>query len=247
MRVLEYRHSDKISEDVSDHVWRLLGQSVHAILERSDTRNHLAEERLTADVLGWTVSGQADLLDAEGTLSDYKVTSTFSFSLGEKPEWEQQLNMYAWLYRKAGFDVKKLQIVAILRDWVSSRAGQDGYPECGVLTVEIPLWDNRKIEDFVFERVTLHQRAEKIEDADLPNCTDQERWLRPESWAVKKPTNVRAFRVFDNEASARAMAEEKKMLVEHRPGEAVRCERFCLASQFCSQFQATKKVKQEAI
>lgn len=61
-RQLELRHADEITEDASDRIWMLLGTSVHAILERADTRNHLTEERLTAKVLGWTVSGQPDLL-----------------------------------------------------------------------------------------------------------------------------------------------------------------------------------------
>ena len=31
---------------------------------------------------------------------DYKVTSVWSLLLGEKPEWEKQLNTYAWLIEK---------------------------------------------------------------------------------------------------------------------------------------------------
>ena len=61
-RQLEIRHQEEITEDASDRIWMLLGTSVHAILERADTTDHLAEERLTAKVLGWTVSGQPDLL-----------------------------------------------------------------------------------------------------------------------------------------------------------------------------------------
>src|SRR3990167_5284371 len=84
MRSLEMRHDSEITIDASERIWSLLGQSVHAILARADTTNHLSEERLNAEVLGWKVSGQADLYSQDGTISDYKVTSVFSFLLGEK-------------------------------------------------------------------------------------------------------------------------------------------------------------------
>src|SRR3990167_726063 len=118
IRLLEKRHKEEIVEDVSEHIWRLLGQSVHSVLERADTFNHFSEERMVADVLGWQVSGQPDLLDPDGILSDYKVTSVYSFLLGDKPEWQAQLNLYVWLYRKHGWEAKGAQIVAILRDWM---------------------------------------------------------------------------------------------------------------------------------
>ena len=238
VRALEFVHKEEITEDVSDHVWRLLGQSVHAILERADTSNHLAEERLSADVMGWTVSGQVDLLDSEGVLTDYKVTSVWSFLLGDKPDWEAQANIYRWLYKKAGFDVKKLQIVAILRDWTSSRADDEGYPNCAIHVVDIPIWDDAKVLKFVEERVALHQAA--LRSVAGVNCSDEERWARPDTWAVKKAGAKRAKRVFKNPQEAQQMAAAEKLEVEHRPGENVRCERFCVVSRWCAQFQAMK-------
>lgn len=235
MRVLEKRHDAEISVDVSERIWTLLGQSVHAILERADTSNHLAEERLSTEVLGWKVSGQVDLYSQDGTIQDYKVTSCYSFLLGDKPEWEQQINAYAWLYRKAGFPVKRAQIVAILRDWVSSKAGEEGYPKAPVLTVDIDLWADSKVQTWVEERVRLHQEAEDVPDDALPHCTDQERWSRPDTWAVKKEGNKKAYRVFTNPIDAADLAIKHGMIVDHRKGENVRCERFCLAAPFCSQ------------
>ena len=61
-RQLELRHQYEITEDASERVYMLLGSAVHAILERADTKDSLPEERLTAEVLGWTISGQPDLL-----------------------------------------------------------------------------------------------------------------------------------------------------------------------------------------
>jgi len=56
------RHDTAITIDASERIYMLLGSAVHAILERADTKDALPEERLTAKVLGWTVSGQPDLL-----------------------------------------------------------------------------------------------------------------------------------------------------------------------------------------
>src|SRR5690348_15581374 len=60
IRQLTKRHSAEITEDVSDGIWRLIGSIGHKILERSNTVNHLAEERLTTTLHGWTISGKAD-------------------------------------------------------------------------------------------------------------------------------------------------------------------------------------------
>jgi hypothetical protein len=241
MRVLEKTYQGQITEDVADHIWRLLGQSVHTILERANTDHHLAEERLVVEVLGWKISGKPDLLSEDGTLSDYKVTSVFSFLLGEKPEWEAQLNIYAWMYRRYGFAVKKAQIVAILRDWTSSRQKESDYPPCGVLVVDVPLWEDAQVEMFVQERVLLHQQAEKRGLQDLAECTPEERWARPDTWAVKKPGAKRATRVFDNPAAAQALAQENGQEIEHRPGGNIRCERFCVVARWCGQYQKIQK------
>ena len=103
MRLLEEKHIDDISVDVSDEIWKLLGQSVHTILERAneDNPDTITEERMYANVGGWTVSGQTDSISVDsGILKDYKVTSVWSVISAMKEgkiDWEQQLNCYDWL------------------------------------------------------------------------------------------------------------------------------------------------------
>jgi len=234
MAELERIHDHEIVQDVADGVWRLLGQAVHSILERADTAHHLSEEALEAEVLGWKVTGRPDLLDQQGTLSDYKVTSTWSYIYSDKPEWEQQLNIYAWLYRKIGFQVKKLQIVAILRDWQSSKGGEEGYPPAAAVTIDVPLWGEKEQQTFVEDRVRLHQAKDKAE------CSAKERWERPTTYAVRKVGNVRAKRVFRDKAEADAFLVEsgKGFEIEERPGEQIRCARYCTVSKWCPQAKA---------
>jgi len=253
-RQLEIRHKDDITEDASDRIWMLLGTSVHAILERADTRNHLAEERLTAEVLGWVVSGQPDLLGPDGVLTDWKVTSVFSFLLGDKPEWEQQLNCYAWLYRKNGFEVTKLQIVAILRDFMQSRASQDpDYPQCAVMVVDVPMWSQEEAQAYIEARVRLHQQAEFMMDDELYNCSKQERWERPTTFAVMRASNKKATRVFNLDIEAEHFVNQHEKPDQYeivkRPGESVRCARFCNALPWCYQGTALlmKEMKDAAL
>ncbi len=241
IRVLTMRHFDEITEDASDRIWSLLGQSVHHVLSRANTDNHLSEERMHLSCRGWKVSGQLDLYTEGGLLSDYKVTSTFSFLLGEKPEWTAQLNVLAAILRRNGFPVKKLSIVAILRDWQSSKVVQDpDYPKAPAMSVDIPLWDNLVAAEYIDSRVLLHQAADKMEDDAIPVCTSEERWDRPTTFASMKPGAKRATRVFETQAEADEHAKANGLTVSVRPGESIRCARFCSVNRFCNFFSSRK-------
>ena len=240
---LEKRHDAEVTQDATDFLWSLLGQSVHQIFERSDPGSSFAEVRLIAKVSGWIVSGKPDLLTAEGIIQDWKVTSVYSFLLGDKPEWEAQLNCYAWLFGqnrdKIDIDVKGLQIVGILRDWMQSKAGEGNYPLVPFLLKDIPLWSKETQQRYVEERVAIHQFAVDELDSDLPECTDEERWAHPTTWAVKKKGNKKAARVLASKAEAVTwIAGASGFEIEKRPGRNVRCEEYCAALPFCNQGKA---------
>jgi CRISPR/Cas system-associated exonuclease Cas4 (RecB family) len=233
-RWLMERHGSDVVEDVSDRIWLLLGSAVHAILQKSHD-NHLVEERLRTTVEGWTLTGQADLLDPEMVLSDYKVTSVWSVIHVDHIEWEQQLNVYAWLYQQHGFSVKRVQIVAILRDWQQSKTVEHDYPPRPVKVIEVPLWTLERQEAFVLERVRLHQASETLADDALPECSDEERWARPTVYAVMGRAK-RALRLHDTmDAAERHAREVPGARVETRKGLSIRCERYCAVKPWCSQ------------
>jgi len=251
IRQLKLRHDDQIAEDVSDRIWMLMGNMGHVLLEWAEVKNAFQEERLSCQVNGWIVTGKMDLYEPPATLSDYKVTSTWSVIYG-KPEWEKQLNLYAYLYRTAGFRVNKLQIVAVLRDWVKSRAKKDkGYPQCAVKIVPVGLWPD--VLPYLTSRVILHQMAVNLDDDNLPECTPEERWERPTTFAVKKNRNKTAVRVYEDPLQAQQRMKQlqfqagkkktpAKYWIEDRPGESVRCENYCNVNRWCNQYQ---KLKQE--
>jgi len=177
---------------------------------------------------------------AGGELIDFKVTSAWSFILeptGVKPEWEAQLNLYAFMLRQHGTPVTKLTILAILRDWMKSKAMQDpDYPQVGFTSVDVPLWPVEKQEQFLNERVKIHQLAR---EGQYPGCTDEERWAKPEKFAAKKRGQKKAKKLFDDKFEAQQWVVEQSdahdFVLELRPGKQTRCEDYCAAMPWCDQ------------
>jgi len=237
VRQLKIRYGDKLEQDATDLLWALLGRGVHAVIEHHEGKNSIAESRLAFEIDGITVSGQSDLYHdiAGGTVEDWKTTSVYAFLLGDKPEWEQQLNIYAWLWRKTGFPVQHLRINAILRDWSKGKSkSQADYPDCPFKTIEIPVWPQEKCEDYVMERLVLHSSARYLPDDDLPECTPAEKWQKPTTYAVMKKGNKRATKVCDTKLEADSVAfGDKNLSVVERPGGCTKCEDFCPVKSMC--------------
>lgn len=249
--VLQKLNEANLTVDVVNRIPALLGTAVHKIVEKGakNLPNYVVEERLFAEVLGWKISGAVDLQidngNGEWEINDYKVVSVYSVQ-GEKPEWEQQLNCYAWLSRKVhGRNVTALKIVAILRDWQRKQATfSPAYPQSQVAVVDIPLWTPEQQESFINERVSLHQAAQKAVDngESVTYCSDQERWLRGETWAVMKEGRKSAVKLHDNKEEAERHVGElgNGHSVLHRPGDYVRCAGdYCMVARYCRQWHET--------
>jgi len=250
--ILKVRHDADMVADVSDMMWSLFGQGVHSVLEKYGRKAGLhdyVEERLYAEIDGWRVSGGMDLWMDEDhgvVITDYKVTTTWAAD--GKPEWERQLNIYAYLFKASkGIRPNGLRVCAILRDWKSAQAKYDrDYPQRPVIMIHIPLWSEAEQLRYIRERIGIHAsaRASSAFDDELPLCTDDERWRRGESWALMKEGGKRASAVFDNLDLAIAAKLEKKnpteYRVDHRPGIPLRCASFCDAAPFCSQWAREK-------
>ena len=245
---LRRKHFEEIEQDVSDMLWMLLGTALHVVAERSEVSGHTNEERLSAGINGIILSGAIDLQkdEADGvTITDYKFTSAWAL-MNDKPEWEQQQNIYKYLVERVKKKpVKGLKICALIRDW-SRRDAQNkpDYPQAPIQVIDIPMWTFDRTEAFIKERVEMHRDSKVSADwgDELPLCSDEERWLRPTTYAVKKDGRKTAIRVFDTQDEADAllkeMPEKDKGFIEIRKGEAVRCTgNFCGVSQWCNQFQ----------
>lgn len=257
---LQSRHWDKLEQDVADSIWLLLGNAVHAVMERITDKDRFIEERMYLDVETWEVvdkkhlvkgrtyiAGKPDLFDyVEKLIQDYKVTSVWSIIYGKDKEWEEQLNMYAFLFKKLGFEVKKLQIIAILKDWSKHKARMDSkYPQCPATVVDVKMWSDDKTKAFISERVKLHKASRDMVDDDIEPCSPAERWNRGDSYAVMKNSNKRAVKLHDTFEKASThvkniIAKDAKNTykVETRKGADLRCADYCSVNKFCNYYKS---------
>lgn len=234
---LTRQHDDKIEVDVSDRIWSLLGQAVHTVLERAGLREEgmVAEQRLFAKVMGWEISGQFDVMHLESKkLSDFKVTTVYKARGNDK--WTQQLNVLRWLAHQNGNPVEELEIVAIFRDWRKTEAERNrDYPRAAIQSIPVPVWTLEETQAYIEERVALHQAARSGKRVD---CTDEERWYSGDKWAIVKPGNTRALKVYDSEPHEGQVPEGYR--VQFRHGEYKRCLHYCDVAPFCEQRTRTE-------
>lgn len=263
--MLRKAHFAEMEKDLSDEWWALFGSAVHSILEENAAAHEVAEKRYFLEIDGWRFSGQCDLsiFDGEGVdLTDWKVTTSYAVMMNEdgaKAEWEQQLNMLAYLvFTETGINVSGLAVVAIIRDWQRKQAQLDPlYPPAPVVRIPVAIWSRTKQRDFIHARIRIHRHAEMLADLghELPFCTDEERWMRESSYAVMKNDNKRATRVFASEQNAAAFVDEQEQKIPKtkkknkdtyqvvmRPGESVRCKgNYCGVAEWCSQWALIKE------
>ena len=248
--LLRRQHAEDIEQDASDMVWSLFGSAVHNILEHGKDDHHIVEERLFTTFEGWSISGAIDLqtlVDGKVLIADYKVTSAWTVQQ-EKQEWIDQLNLYAWLVERVkGDKVAGLQIIGIVRDWSRREAAlKETYPQSPIVTLDIPLWDYKDREEFVRSRLTLHNEANfAAVSGMMPECTSEEMWEKPTTYAIMKAGGVRAKKVCStlSEAENFVVTKYPDHHIETREGGRTRCESFCQAAFFCKQHQTYLKEK----
>jgi len=250
---LKRKHAQELEEDVSDMVWSLFGTAVHSILENGKQAGHTVEQRIHTNIDGWNLSGAIDLQidNGDGTISvrDYKVTGAWSV-MAQKEEWENQLNVYAFLIAHVKQKpVKDIAIVAIVRDWSRRQAKtQEDYPASPIVTIPIPLWTYERQLQYVKDRIAQHSECDfqASTGAALPKCTPSEMWEKPTIYAVKKVGAVRAKSLHVNEQEAIAAKEKlgNLAIIEVRPGERTRCAEFCAVNKYCQQWQEYQSTKE---
>lgn len=252
IRVLQRANASSITRDVADLLWPLLGKTIHKILEDRAAAGSIPEQRLHAVVDGVAISGGIDLQVVSGDevdIVDWKFTSTWALD-ADKKDWVEQLNVYAYLARLNGRSPRKLRITAILRDWSRAKAEADPtYPQAPVAMLDIVQWPTEMQDDFVKQRIKLHQQAHYLYEMGepIPECTDEEKWMSESSWIIRRPAATRAIRVFKTQDEAREYFKEKvkaNAVIEERKAEPIRCKRdYCNVAQWCSfgkQFHGDK-------
>jgi hypothetical protein len=198
------------------------------------------------EINGTSVSGAADWYK-DGHLKDFKTTTVWSVIYKDKYEkWEQQLNLYAYLYSEVyGWEVDKVGIEVYITDWSPSRAMREkDYPNSRQFYIPMKLWDKGEQEAFLLQLLERQVGWEDASDEDILSCTDEEMWAKPDKWAIHKVGRKSALKLCDSEDEAReyvafkwsGMGEDDGIYIDHRPGERTKCERYCGVAQVCSQW-----------
>lgn len=237
-RRLRLTHHAEVVEDVSDMAASLLGNALHEALERHGGIR--AERRIFAEIDGIRLSGQIDFSPAGG-IRDYKVTKVYKIADGMPREWEEQLNIYSFLWlRSTGERITDLACEVLLSDWSKAKAeNDDAYPQSPILVIPAVAWSEGEQRRFVLDRIDAHAKL------DGPNeCSPEERWATPTTYAVMRGDNKRATKVFDTEREAEAFCDEKNeggrrndYRIEDRPGEDKRCKSWCNVNFACRYWQ----------
>lgn len=244
--ILTNRHQDKLKVfDAMDMFWSFMGSIAHTVLEEAwhESMGSKVEERLYVEVEGKTLSGKIDCYH-NGEIRDYKTTKVYKVMKGDYAEWEKQLNIYAYLCRKNGFPVHKLNVIAILFNWQEGETYKQGYPDCPIVTIPLRLWSEEEQDHYITERIQWLELAENMDDESLPQCSDREMWCDIRDYAVMKDGGKRAVKCFDNFEDAREyrqLMNSKNKTHEYdvvtRKTDRTRCKKWCAAATVCHQNQ----------
>ena len=197
----------------------------------------------------WTLVGTDDYFDEDVCiLRDWKMTSVWSVVFADH-DWEEQLNVYAWMRRQLGYDVKNLEVWALLRDWQKYKAkygGDSEYPKIPFVCVPIKLWTEEKQEKYI------NMRLRKFSGKPV-SCSPKEKWQTPTTYKVMKGKNktaaIATWFIGDKRVpllsteEARSAAQKKNLPVDGKKiwikefkGESKRCDMYCPVNKYCKDY-----------
>lgn len=258
IQVLRSRHFPGITEDITDGFKAWIGSVMHKHLSEKDAKRDglLSSGHMFVTIQGKKIKGESDLYNEnDHSVTDYKFTSVYALIYESRDDkFEEQLNGYAMLFRDLGLEVKSLKIVYFLTDWSKRKASrEENYPKSPIVVKEFRLWTQEECEQFYSEKIYIHSTSQDLDDDQLPECTDEEKWQSETSYAVMKEGNKKATKNFSTESEANSFIEEKvkegltdkkkakdKYYVQVRPGEAIRCNMYCPVKEFCNVYQKNK-------
>lgn len=261
---LSKRYGDEITIDlVKDNYWSLLGSIAHFILEHYAPAHYLVEERqhciLNVDGHRVLFHGKPDAYDPEiKMLYDYKFTSPYSF-LNLKWEYEFQLNANKYLFDTRGIKTDRIANVYMFRELNAQHQRTiPNYPTKFIEVKEFEPWERSVTENKIKELILEKINASQLKRKELPDCSDEERWMRDSRWVAykrKKATKKEPYPDFSSKAFLWADTEQElnqqlevvneEVKKEYRPGEAKRCDSYCAVAPWCHQRQQELKLIEE--
>ena len=231
-RKLKLEYDGEIVDEIENRVKLIIGTAVHYYMDSKAPEDAHTEKKLTIKVGDCEVAGIPDI-HKNGKLNDYKYTSVWSYIFGKK-EWEEQLNVYAYMCKKNGYEITDISIIAFFYDWEENeKKRRDDYPPYPILEIKTLLWSEEEQRDFIEKRISAH--------IDVVPCSPEERWRRDPTYAVMKEGRKSAMRVLPTYAEAcgwvveQGLEGDEKVTVVERLGEDRRCMKYCPVAPMCSE------------
>lgn len=198
------------------------------------------EVRKSVKVDDWTISGKFDFA-AEGTLVDFKSTSTFTYTNKTNDEkYCVQGSIYKLIHKEI-ITSDHMNIVFWFTDWKENQTKKDPkYPQTPVMPYKVKLMTEE--ETLMYMRAFLRQleQHENTAEPDLPECSSEQLWRDPPVYKYyKNPLNKsRSTKNFTDYAEARKYFAEMGFIGElvTVEGKVTAC-KYCDAAPMCSQFK----------
>lgn len=247
IRTLLIEEWDNIQIDYADCLLRTYGIVWHKFIEKASIEDdEFAEQKFEQKIGDWTLVGRSDNY-SDGIINDAKFTKASAINFDSTiKKWTEQQNCYAFLWRKAGFPVNKIIIDAQIRDWNVRDTVKYKYPPCAYKEVVLDLWDFDKQEQYIFNRLKIHEEQSHNE------CSMEDKWQQPTRYAIKKKGNKKAVCAsipnsggkspILTKFQAEEIIESKGLTndyengiisIEKREGEKIRCEFWCDLKNVC--------------
>lgn len=234
--------------NASDELWKLLGNAMHAVLEKSGS-SLVKELRLKTKINDVWLHGKCDVYDVENaSIEDYKFTGYTQIANYPKKEHKLQLNVLAYIFKKNNLPVNKLKLHYIWRNLTNFDLKKDNFPDNFISTYEVDIMDN--IEEYIYEKIKLFN----FDDDNIPECSLEDRWGYIK-WKLynevkyKENKYNKAIKVFNSKKEAIEYASSLKgngtYIIKKTAEETKRCDGYCVFNVICSQYKKLKESKED--
>lgn len=197
------------------------------------------EKRSSREVFGVKITGKFDFI-ADGRVHDFKTTSTFAWTSGNKDEdYIMQGSIYRWLNPDIITD-DRMSIIFIFMDWNKNRylSDREKYPSSQIISREFELLPEAEVQRFVEHKVRQLIACENLPESDLPLCTDKDLWRKEDSFKYysNPAATGKSTKNFSSMYEAQQYFIEKgsKGRIDTVKGQVTAC-LYCSAFTLCSQ------------
>lgn len=195
------------------------------------------EQRLSKQVGDMTVTGKFDFI-ADGTVEDFKTTSTYSAMNGNNDEkYILQGSIYRWLNPKM-ITAPLMAIQFIFTDWSGAKAAADpSYPQQRTMRKQFSLKPINETDNYVRTKLAEMAQYMDAEEHLLPLCSDSDLWRsEPVYKYYKDPTKtLRSTKNFSDKQAAHIHAASLGVgVVIEKPGQVTAC-KYCPGFTLCTQ------------